>query len=40
MMASVGFLSTLVSVALFITVCSLVILLGLFIKDWKGKRLW
>ncbi len=40
MTASLGFLSLLVSVAVFVTAVSPLILIILLIRDWKGKRLW
>ena len=40
MTASVGLLATLVSVALAMTAVSLLVLLGLLIKDWKKGKLW
>lgn len=40
MTASVGLLSTLVGVALALTVLAPVLLLVLLYRDWKGDRLW
>ena len=40
MNASLGFLTILVSVAVFVTAISPFILIILLIRDWKGKRLW
>ena len=40
MSASVNFLSSLVSVALFVTVVSPIVLLILLVRDWKGRKLW
>lgn len=40
MMASLGLLSTLVSIALLVTVLSPLVLLGLLMRDWKKRRLW
>jgi hypothetical protein len=40
MIASVGFLSAIVVIAVAITVLSPIILLLLWVKDWKGKKIW
>jgi len=40
MTASLGFLSTLVGIAVLITAISPLILIIIFIRDWKGKKLW
>ncbi len=40
MMASLGFLSALVGLAVFVTALSPVVLIILLIRDWKGKKLW
>jgi len=40
MTASLGFLSILVSVAVFVTAVSSIVLIVLLIRDWKGKSLW
>jgi len=40
MIASVGFLSAVVLIAVAITVISPFILIVLWLKDWKGNRIW
>ena len=40
MMASVGFLKIMVLVALGVTLLTPLILVGLWIKDWRRKQLW
>ena len=40
MMASQTFLTVLVSIAVLITALSPVLLIILYIKDWKQKRIW
>jgi len=40
MIASVDFLSAVVLIAVGITIFSPLILLLLWIKDWKGNRIW
>jgi hypothetical protein len=40
MIVSSGFLSAMVSFALTVTIAALVILIVLWIKDWKKGQLW
>jgi hypothetical protein len=40
MIAGEMFLSTIVSVALFVTAVSPVVLIVLLVRDWVRKRLW
>ncbi|MGD8783848.1 MAG: hypothetical protein PVF28_05450 [Thioalkalispiraceae bacterium] len=40
MIASVGFLSVIVLIAVAMTVVTPIILLLLWVKDWKSKEIW
>lgn len=40
MIVSSGFLTVMVMFALAVTIIAPVILVALWIKDWKGKKLW
>ena len=40
MMASIGFLSVMVTLALVVTILTPVILLVLWTRDWLRKQLW
>lgn len=40
MMASLALLSTLVNIALLVTLLSPLVLLVLLVVDWKKRRLW
>lgn len=40
MTASVGFLTVVISIAVAVTIVSPLILLGLWFKDWKSKKIW
>lgn len=40
MTASVSFLSVVVSIAVAVTIVSPIILLYLWVKDWKSDKIW
>lgn len=40
MTASIGFLSVVISIAVAVTIVSPLILLILWFKDWKSKKIW
>jgi hypothetical protein len=40
MTASVTFLSVVISIAVAVTIISPIILLVLWFKDWKSKKIW